>query len=157
MEFDDDVEVDESLEFEVDVMVGSKALAEELKDAPQDVNHKVKKEEIICENVEMTFCPEIEEAVKNEEVDEVIKHVEKKEEGSNETVEMDIRCEEIINHETREAQKPEVMAQFLRKGDIEKSVRLGAERPGQAQISFLEEENKPDENRYILGPLTIVY
>ncbi|KAG5268065.1 hypothetical protein AALO_G00207840, partial [Alosa alosa] len=110
--------------------------------------------------MEMTLRHEMEEAGKHEEVDEVINHVEVKEEVTDETVEMDISCEEMVKHEMRETQEPEVMEPLIRHqaGDIHESIKLeigkaevnnyvdsGAERPIRAQISLLEEENKPDE------------
>ncbi|XP_048122546.1 kinesin-like protein KIF15-A isoform X1 [Alosa alosa] len=160
VEFDDDVELDESAEFEVDVMERShvKALADELKEALDEDTHKEKEEAVTCKSMEMTLRHGMEESRKHEEVDEVINHVEVKEEVTDETVEMDISCEEMVKHEMREAQEPEVMEQLIRQGDIHESIKLemgkaefnnyvdsGAERPVRAQISLLEEENKPDE------------
>ncbi|XP_062377890.1 uncharacterized protein LOC134066541 [Sardina pilchardus] len=159
---DDDVEEDESVEFELDVMEGShvQAWADELKEALEEDACKEKEEAVTCKSMEMTLGQEMEEAASHEEVNEVINHVEVvKEEVADETVEVDISCEEMVQQEMRQAQEPEVMEQLIRQGDIHKSIKLemakaaaadsvdaGAERPVQAQISLLEEENKTDDN-----------
>lgn len=161
MESDDDIEVEESVGF---VMDGSKALADKVKEALEQDKDKEKKE-VICNNVKIiTLSHEMEDAGKYEDVDEVIKNVKNTEEVTDEIVETDTNCEDVIRQEMAEVQHTEVMEQLTRPGDIQESFKLemkqemektevkdfvdmGAEWAGKAQVSFLEEEKEFNKNR----------